>query len=293
MLLFFVCALVWNARDYGPKALPKPLMERLFLSTRRVKTIVQYDGAGFVGWQAQARGATVQQALEAALERLLGQPIKVHAAGRTDAGVHARAMPVHFDMDHSMPIERLALGVARFLPPGVSVLTSEEAPPEFDARRRAVLRWYRYQILRSRLRRPLGPRAWQVHRPLDLDAIESGLSILRGHHDFRGFRSSHCQSQRTELTLEAAEMTTHGDVIAFDFKCRSFLHHMVRFLTGTLTSMGLGQIDAPRLRRILDDGERPQRILCAPPEGLCLMDVAYTDVERERILAARPAPPSF
>jgi tRNA pseudouridine38-40 synthase len=142
-------------------------------------------------------------------------------------------------------------------------------------------------------RRPLGPRAWRVHRPLDLDAMEEALGELAGRHDFSGFRSSQCQARRTVLDLEQATLMPAGELIALDFKCRSFLHHMIRFMVGTLISVGLGQIDLKRLRRIRDKGERPQLVLCAPPEGLCLMAVGYAPEECEAIRAARPAPPSF
>ena len=173
------------------------------------------------------------------------------------------------------------------------MLESDQAPPGWDARRSARLRWYRYQVLLARRGRPLGPRAWRVHRPLDLEAIEQALPLLRGRHDFRGFRSSQCQSKRTVLDLEQATLTRADDLLAFDFKCRSFLHHMVRFLAGTLISIGLGQMDRERMLQILEEGDRPRLILCAPPHGLCLMRVGYAPEDCEAIRAAAPSPPSF
>lgn len=264
------------------------------MAARRIKLIIQYDGAGYFGWQRQPEGSTIQAALEAALEKMLGRPVAVHAAGRTDSGVHALAMPAHVDLEHPIPTEKLPIALAAFLPAGLGVLAAEDVPADFDARRSAILRWYRYQIMNESLPRPLGPRVWRVHRPLDLNAMEQGLALLRGHHDFRGFRSAQCQANRTELTLEQATLLRgDGALLAFDFKCRSFLHHMIRFLVGTLVSLGQGQLTLERMRRILDEGERPQLILCAPPEGLCLMAVAYGAQERARILSAAPAPPSF
>jgi tRNA pseudouridine38-40 synthase len=260
---------------------------------RRIRLLAQYDGAAFQGWQRQANGPTVQEALEDALEKLLGERVRLTAAGRTDAGVHALAMPMHFDAAHPIPAAKIAVALGQFLPPTISALQSSEAPEHWDARRSARLRWYRYQVLMSSMRRPLGPRAWRVFRPLDLDAIEAALVELRGRHDFRGFRSSQCQARRTALDLEQATLTRAGDLLAFDFKCRSFLHHMVRFLVGTLASVGQGQIDLARLRRILERGERPQLALCAPPAGLCLMAVGYTPEECAAIRAACPPPPSY
>jgi tRNA pseudouridine38-40 synthase len=260
---------------------------------RRIRLTVQYDGAPYCGWQAQSRDPSVQQTLEEALAKMLGEPVRVHAAGRTDTGVHALAMPVHFDTTHEIPAEKLPVAMTSFLPGSIGILDARDVPPSFDARRSAILRWYRYQIALTRLRHPLGPRAWHFHRPLDLNAIAAGLEHLRGHHDFSGFRSSQCQSRRTDLTLLQASLKRDGDLIGLDFKCRSFLHHQVRFMAGTMLAMGEGQIDLARLRRILDHAERPQLILCAPPQGLCLMGVAYTEEEKQALLAADPPLPSF
>lgn len=262
------------------------------MAARRIKMIIQYDGSESRGWQAQAEGPTVQQTLEAALKQLTGVEVRVGSAGRTDAGVHAMALPVHFDIEHPVPADRLPFALHQFLPSWLSVLSAEDAPG-FDARRHAILRWYRYQIITSRIHKPLGPRGWYVHHRLDVEAMERGIEMLRGEHDFKGFRSSKCQATRTLLTMQQARLTRTGDMLTIDFKCRSFLHHMVRFMTGTLVAMGKGQLDEARLRRIRDDGERPQLIYCAPPGGLCLMDVAYNQEDRARILEANPAPPSF
>jgi tRNA pseudouridine38-40 synthase len=282
---------------------------------RRIRMLVQYDGASFQGWQRQAEGPTIQAALEDGLAKLLGEPIRVHSAGRTDTGVHALAMPVHFETTHRIPANKIAPALGPFLPEAIGAIESDGAPEGWDARRSARLRWYRYQVLMGSRRRPLGPRAWRVFRPLDLDAMERAIGELAGRHDFSGFRSSQCQAKRTVLDLEqatlthvgksiqkkaggtpalpGATLTRAGELIAFDFKCRSFLHHMVRFMVGTLVSVGLGQIDLARLRRIRDRSDRPQLALCAPPEGLCLMGVGYTAAECDAIRAAAPAPPSF
>lgn len=253
---------------------------------------IQYDGSECCGFQAQANGPSVQQTLEEAICKLTGAQVRITSAGRTDAGVHAMALPVHFDLDHPVPADRLPFALHQFLPPWLSVLAAEDAPG-FDARRHAVLRWYRYQIITRRIHQPLGPRGWYVHHRLDTAAMEAGLALLRGDHDFRGFRSSSCQATRTQLTMQEARMTVEGGMIALDFKCRSFLHHMVRFLAGTLVAMGRGQLDEARLLRIRDAGDRPQLIYCAPPQGLCLLAVAYTEEERRALLEAHPAPPSF
>lgn len=262
------------------------------LLPRRIRMIIQYDGVAFHGFQAQAQGPTVQQTLEEAIFRLTGCAVRVNAAGRTDTGVHAMALPVHFDLEHPVPADRLPFALHKFLPPWLSVLEAAEVPG-FDSRHHAILRWYRYQLHLNPIHQPLGARGWYVHHRVDPEAIAEGLALLRGDHDFTGFRSSHCQAKRTLLTMREASMTQAGDILALDFKCRSFLHHMVRFMTGTLVAMGQGKLGPERLLRIRDAGERPQLIYCAPPDGLCLMGVAYTLEERDRLLASHPPPPSF
>ena len=263
------------------------------MPVRRIRLTVQFDGSAFQGWQRQAEGRTVQGLLEEAIAGITGQTVTLFGAGRTDSGVHALAMPAHFDIEHSIPAVRLPVALNHFLPAEVSVLAAEETAPDFDARRHALLRWYRYQILPARHRRPLGPRAWQVWQPLEIEALRAGLAMLEGDHDFGGFRSSQCQASRTRLTLERARLVTGREMLALDFKCRSFLHHMVRFMAGTVVAHAQGRLDEERLRRILEEGERPQLVDCAPPQGLCLMAVGYDDREREQILKAAPAPPSF
>jgi tRNA pseudouridine38-40 synthase len=260
---------------------------------RRIRLTVQYDGARYHGLQSQCDRPTVQLRLEQAIEHFLGCFVRVHAAGRTDAGVHALAMPVRIDIDHPIPAGNLPFVLNARLPDDISVLEAIDVAPDFEVRRHALIRWYRYQVRLSTLREPLGARAWRINRPLNLAAMAPALAMLEGDHDFSGFRSSECQAKRTLLTLQQARMTEHDDMLVFDFKCRSFLHHMIRFVVGTMVSLGYGKIDVPRLLRILDDGQRPQLILCAPPHALCLMAVGYTEAEQQAILAANPAPPSF
>jgi tRNA pseudouridine38-40 synthase len=261
--------------------------------TRRIKMTVQYDGSLFQGWQVQPGRPTVQGTVESAMEMVFGQAVRVHVAGRTDTGVHARAMPLHFDIDHGIPVGKMPAALSGFLPPTVAILSAEEVGATFDARRNAILRWYRYQVRQTAMRVPLGPRAWHFQRMLDIEKIMAGLDLMQGEHDFKGFRSSQCTSSRTVLNLREASICIQGDLIAFDFKCRSFLQHMIRFLTGSLVSFGHDQVDLHQLRMILEDGTRPGIIQCAPPEGLCLMSVAYDTDDENRIMNASPQPPSF
>ena len=180
---------------------------------RRVRMTVQYDGAGFHGWQRQKNAVSVQSTLEEALGKLLGEMPRVFAAGRTDTGVHALAMPVHFDTPHPIPAQKLPFALAQFLPPGISVLAADDAPQGFDARRGAIMRWYRFQILTTRLRHPLGPRAWHVHRRLDVAAMQEGIALLRGQHDFKGFRAAQCPALRTVLTMRQEAMAVMAGML--------------------------------------------------------------------------------
>jgi len=261
--------------------------------SRKIKMIVQYDGSAYQGWQIQPGRPTVQGTIETAMKEVFGQAVRIHAAGRTDTGVHALAMPLHFETEHAIPIERIPTAISVNLPATIGILSAEEVDMSFDARRDAILRWYRYQICRAGLQEPLGPRAWHFRKPLDMDRVHIGLELLRGEHDFRGFRSAQCRSERTVLDLQEVSIHLADNLVAFDFKCRSFLQHMIRFLVEGLVALGHGRIDPGQLRRGLEEGVRPGVVRCAPPEGLCLMDVAYGRDEKTRILDMSPKPPSF
>lgn len=259
----------------------------------RIKLTIEFDGAPFSGWQVQKRGSSVQEVLETAIERALGERVRVHAAGRTDAGVHALAMVAHFDTANAIPVDKIPNALGAHLPDEVAVTSAESVPPEFDARRDATLRWYRYQISLDRRQHPLGPRAWRLRGRLDLKRTRAALAHFRGEHDFQGFRSSQCSAKRTLLTMREARLVKVGDLVAIDFKCRSFLQRMVRMMVGAAIAAGQGRIEPGLVGEILRTGDRPHTIKSAPAEGLCLMQIAYSKEEEKAILAAHPAPPSF
>lgn len=262
-------------------------------NVRRIFIQIQYDGAALEGWQIQASGATVQAALESAIRKALGEETRIHGAGRTDSGVHALAMTAHFDTKNPMPAAQMAKALTAHLPDEIVVTLSREVGADFDARRDAVMRWYRYQIDRSPHRRPLGPRAWRLTGRLDTEAMRQALEILAGEHDFGGLRSSGCTATRTELTLSEASMIENGELLALDFKCRSFLQRMVRLMVGAVAMVGQGKLTLDQLREILASGQRPSGIVAAPAAGLCLMRVGYTEAETENILTDHRLPPSF
>lgn len=279
---------------------------------RRIKLTIEFDGSAFEGWQVQAAGKpSVEAALGRALEKVLGREVKLRGAGRTDSGVHARGMTAHFDTARDIPAEKLGQALLGKLPDTVAVVRAEDAAPDFDARRDARLRWYRYQIQAGGPPHPLGPRCWRVRGRLDLEAMEKALEAFRGDHDFRGFRASQCSAKRTQLTMLEASMmrgapkrrgkdsgplrgiADEGELIALDFKCRSFLMRMVRLMVGAVVAAGQEKLDAGDIRRILKGGKRPPVVRSAPAHGLCLMAVGYTDEDRQTILTEHPPPPSF
>jgi tRNA pseudouridine38-40 synthase len=267
------------------------------LPERRIKLTLEYDGRGFSGWQRQARGGgeSVQEAVEGALAKVFKRAVTLNSAGRTDAGVHALGMVAHFEVDARMPVERLPIALVAHLPESIRARSAEEVARDFDARRDAMLRWYRYQIVFDRLDRPLGPRAWRQHPPLDLNRMGAMLRAVEGEHDFGGFRAAGCNAERTILTMREATLWEGdgGRVVALDFKCRSFLQRMVRLLVGAAVAVGAGRRSVEEIRSILKTGRRPNAIRAAPAEGLCLMRVAYDEAESENILTAHPTPPSF
>lgn len=275
---------------------------------RRIKITVEFDGKAFEGWQMQAEGrASVESALGRGLSKALGHEVKVFGSGRTDSGVHSLGMTAHFDTTTSIPVGKLGQATRGKLPESLAIVKAEEVAPDFDARGHARLRWYRYQIQAGGPPHPLGPRCWRVPGRLDIGAMEAALEPLKGDHDFRGFRSVQCTAKRTQLTmLEASLMRTvrmggrsgdgltrEGEMLAFDFKCRSFLMRMVRLMVGAVVAAGKGRLEPADIRRILKSGERPHTVRSAPAEGLCLMAVAYDPGEGQSILTEHPRPPSF
>lgn len=259
----------------------------------RVRLTIEFDGAPFAGWQRQDGDRSVQEELERALAKVFKAKITLHGAGRTDAGVHAMGMVAHFDAPTAMPFERLPLAIRPYLPPEISVTAAAEASPHFDARRDALLRWYRFQIDRRGEPHPLGARAWRVYGELDVTAMARAVALLEGWHDFQGFRSIKCKVERTRLHMRQASLTESPPLLVLDFKCQSFLQRMVRLMTGALVEIGRGRLSEAKFARILETGQRPDPVPAAPPGGLCLMAIAYEPAEFESVLTVNPPAPNF
>ncbi len=236
---------------------------------------IEYDGAGFVGWQFQTSGVSVQQVLEAAASRLASAI--THAAGRTDAGVHAEAQVVGLDLDRDIAPERLLAALNFHLRPHrVAVRRAALAPAGWNARLAATGRAYRYLILNRRAPPALlAGRVWHVERPLDHDAMHRAAQSLLGRHDFTSFRAAACQAASPLRTLDRLDVRRDGELVVIEAAARSFLHHQVRNLVGTLVQVGQGRWAPTRPAAILAARDRREAGPTAPPEGLTLVGVRY------------------
>ena len=243
----------------------------------RWRLTIEYDGGPFMGWQRQDHGPSVQQALEEALAKMTGELPAVHAAGRTDAGVHALAMSAHVDIEKSLTEHRLREGVnALVRPHPISVLSVEQVADDWDARFSALRRLYLYRILNRRAPAALdGGRVWHVAVPLDADAMAEGAAHLIGRHDFTTFRSVQCQSDSPVKTLDRLDVTREGDEIRIHAAARSFLHHQVRSMVGCLAMVGRGQWKPADMKSALEARDRSALGFNAPPHGLDFVEATY------------------
>ncbi|HZK89590.1 MAG TPA: tRNA pseudouridine(38-40) synthase TruA [Stellaceae bacterium] len=243
----------------------------------RYRLTIEYAGTGLVGWQRQPVGVSVQGALETAIAKFCGDQVTVHGAGRTDAGVHALAQVAHVDLTREHPPDTIRGALNHHLRPApVSVLAVAAAAFDFDARRSAIGRVYRYRILNRRPPAMLDRnRVWHVAPPLDLAAMQAGARHLIGRHDFSTFRDSLCQAKTPVKTLDALEITRAGEEIRIEARARSFLHHQVRNIAGTLKLVGLGQWTPDDVATALAARDRRAGGPTAPAAGLYLVEIRY------------------
>ena len=243
----------------------------------RWKITVEYDGGGFVGWQRQQNGFSVQEALEAAIAGFSGEQVIVHGAGRTDSGVHALAQSAHFDLARKTDADTVRDALNYHLTPhAASVLCVTAAPDDFHARFSATRRHYLYRILNRRSPAALEQgRVWRVARPLDADAMDKAARMLIGKHDFSAYRAARCQADSPVKTLDELRVFRVGAEIHIAANARSFLHNQVRILTGTLKMVGEGAWPIERPRAVLDARDRTKAGPTAPPAGLYLTKVVY------------------
>jgi len=243
----------------------------------RYRFTVEYDGRPFMGWQRQAHGPSVQGAIEAAIHAITGETVDVVAAGRTDAGVHASAMPAHADIEKPFtPFKLMEAINARLRPHPVAIVACAEAP-DWHARFDCLGRRYRYRIFNRRA--PLtvdAGLAWRVPVPLDAAAMQAAAQLLVGRHDFTTFRSAQCQASSPLRTLDRLDVVRSGDAIDVFAAARSFLHHQVRSMVGCLKLVGEGHWSADDLADALAARNRDALGLNAPPDGLWFIGAIYS-----------------
>ena len=255
----------------------------------RLRAVVAYDGTGYQGWQSQAAGATIQDTIERALAVVLRHPVRIAAAGRTDAGVHARGQVIAFDtsLDLSRAGEpastegdRSIAGVLRsvnaVLPEDVALLELAPAPPDFDPRRHATARAYRYRIWNAATRSPFEVRtAWHVRDRLDAEAMDEAARALVGEHDFSSFQGADNVPRIAVRSVTGSSVERRDDLVIYDIEANSFVRHMVRNIVGALVEVGRDERPASSVAALLVARDRRLAPPPAPPQGLFLEWVRY------------------
>lgn len=248
------------------------------------KITVEYDGTGLAGWQIQPNNYSVQEALQNALEQLSGQKADVIGAGRTDAGVHAFGMAANFVINKEFADHKMSEGLNFYLREDkklpihqqIAVLGAEVVDDEFNARFSAKKRYYEYKIINRRGHLALDNlRAWAVHEPLDVQKMHNAAQVLVGLHDWSSFRSSICQAKNPVKTLDEISVRREGDAVYIRCSAKSFLHHQVRNIVGTLKYVGIGKWTKDDLQNILTAKDRCAAGPTAPAQGLYFVKVEY------------------
>lgn len=242
----------------------------------RIALGVEYDGTYFCGWQSQPNLCGVQDTLEAAIVKLSGQVVRVHAAGRTDTGVHALMQVVHFDCNVLRPITAWVRGVNAFLPKSVRVLWAKPVTDDFHARFSATSRSYQYLLTHQSTAPAIyADKAGWYHSPLDIVAMQEGIAHLKGEHDFSAFRASQCQASSPNRHLKAASIEAYQSFIIFNFSANAFLQHQVRNMVGALIYVGNGKYTPSKIKDLLNAKDRRLAPPTFSPNGLYLTGVSY------------------
>ena len=237
---------------------------------------IEYDGAPYCGWQSQPGGCAVQDYLENALQTMAGHALRINAAGRTDAGVHALMQVVHFDTETVRPLNAWVRGINAMLPHTIRVLWAVEVVPDFHARFSANERSYQYLLINS----PVAPaimssKAGWFHAPLDVEVMQQAARYLIGEHDFSAFRAAECQAKSPVKQMHQAEVSAHGQAIMFEFRANAFLHHQVRNMVGALIYIGKGKHAPQYMSELLQNRDRTKAPPTFSPAGLYLAGVGY------------------
>lgn len=244
----------------------------------RIALGLEYDGTGFVGWQVQRTGRSIQDTIAQAVSVVANETVSILGAGRTDAGVHAAYQVAHFDTSAVRTKREWILGINSKLPDDIVVNWAKEVDDEFDARRSALLRRYRYLIMERETRSALlRHRTWWLRKKLDNNSMVFAASRLLGEHDFSAFRASSCQSYSPIRRLVSVEINRVGDLLHLEFTANAFLQHMVRNLVGVLAEIGSGKASPNWAEEVLNSRDRTKGGVTAPPQGLSLIGVTYPD----------------
>ena len=242
----------------------------------RFRAIVEYDGTDFAGWQLQPAAVTIQGTLEKALATILGHAVRVEAAGRTDAGVHARGQVVAFETVRPVDPRKLLKSWNALAGPAIAIHELTEARAEFDPRRDAKRRTYEYRIHNAPFASPFTRRfAWHVHEPLEADAMNAAAGVLVGEHDFSAFQAADCDAENAVREVFESHVTRNGEELVHRIVATAFLRHMVRAIVGTLVEVGHGERSVADFERVFVARERTQAGPTAPAHGLCLVRVDY------------------
>ncbi len=244
----------------------------------RIALGIAYDGASFAGWQSQPSGNTVQDRLEAAAGAIAGEPLRLTAAGRTDAGVHASGQVAHFDTGVERPESAWVRGTNSGLPAAIAVQWAVPVDDEFHARYSATSRTYAYLLYNHPVRPSVlaGKVGW-FHLPLAVERMREALQGLLGEHDFSAFRSAECQARSPVRRLESATIERHGDYVLVELTANAFLHHMVRNVVGCLVHVGKGAAPPAWVAEVLAGRDRARAAPTFGPEGLYLARVHYPE----------------
>ncbi len=243
----------------------------------RYKLTLEYDGTPFVGWQRQDNGPSVQAEVEAAVEAFCGTPVSVYGAGRTDAGVHAMGQVAHCDIERETDADTVRDALNHYLRKvPVTILSADAVDDAFHARFSAVRRHYHYRILNRRPPPAIErDKVWWIPKTVDAVAMQAAAQVLVGHHDFSSFRAASCQAKSPVKTLDQLDVSRNGAEISFNAVARSFLHHQVRNMVGTLMWVGTGKWTVADVRAALAACDRTAAGPTAPPDGLYLVQVDY------------------
>ncbi|MBJ6725874.1 tRNA pseudouridine(38-40) synthase TruA [Geomonas sp. Red875] len=249
---------------------------------RNIMLTVEYDGTNYCGWQTQPNATSVQEIMEGALAQMLGEPVRLHASGRTDAGVHALGMAACFQTDKTMPLRAFREGLNTLLPRDIAVREAREMPLDFNPRFHAQGKHYRYTFLLDDIRSPLTRHtAWRLKGKLDVEAARRACAEFVGEHDFAAFRASNCAAKTTVREIYSMDLTQDGRFLYLDVRGSGFLKNMIRVIAGTLVEVGQGKRTPEDIRQLLEGGDRRASGQTAPPQGLCLMEVFYPEVGAE------------